>query len=79
MTEYRENALVYERRSESCAAELKKAEDAGDLDAVERWRELMRATYTARAAEKAAQTGRCDGMKPAPVTPGVGRAQQEEK
>ena len=42
-------------------------------------REFMRATYAARALEKAAQSGRCDGMKPAPVTPGVGRAQQEEK
>ena len=51
MTEYRDNALVYERRRESCAAELKKAEDAGDLDAVERWRELVALATAARDRE----------------------------
>jgi len=35
-------------------------------------REFMRGVYDRRRAEKAAQTGRCDGMRPAPVTPGVG-------
>jgi len=29
-------------------------------------REFMKATYAAREAEKAAQSGRCDGMRPAP-------------
>ncbi len=37
-------------------------------------REFMRGQYAARAAERAAQTGCCIGMKPAPVTPGVGFA-----
>ena len=35
-------------------------------------REFMRGQYAARALERAAQTSRCDGMKPAPITPGVG-------
>jgi hypothetical protein len=39
-------------------------------------REFMRAMYAARAAEKAAQTGRVDGMKPAPHTPGVGEPRE---
>lgn len=35
-------------------------------------REFMRGQRVARAAERAAQTGRCDGMKAAPATPSVG-------
>jgi hypothetical protein len=35
-------------------------------------REYMRAIYAARAIEKAAQSGCCIDMKPAPACPGVG-------
>ena len=35
-------------------------------------RTFMSSVYERRRAEKAAQTGRCEGMRPAPVTPGVG-------
>jgi hypothetical protein len=42
-------------------------------------REFMRDIYAARAIEKAAQSGRCEGMKLAPVTPGVGIPIPREK
>ena len=35
-------------------------------------RDFMRGQYVARVLEKAAQSGRCEGMKPAPIAPGVG-------
>ena len=40
-------------------------------------REYMRGVYDRRAAEKRAQTGRCEGMRPAPVTPGVGLPEEK--